>query len=216
MSAIVPALQAIVRDELASVRPVDLGVVTQAFTNEGGSGETNLAVNVRLRGSALELQRVPVAVGRLGLSLAPRQGDLAVVGFVDGDVNGAVVLGFVYDEQARPPDAQPSELVYQVPDDEQGGVRRAELRLPNGNKVTVEDDKVTIAMGGTKLTVEGDGAITLDAAGDLNLKAGGAVNIEAGRAASVKGMSVAVEAQTEAKLKGVTTSIAGMTNFSAA
>jgi uncharacterized protein involved in type VI secretion and phage assembly len=216
MSAIVPALQAIVRDELAATRGIELGIVTEAFTNEGGSGDTNLAVNVRLRGSALELQHVPVAVGRLGVSWAPREGDLVVLAFVGGDVNGAVAIGFLYDEQVRPPDATPTELVYVVPDDAESGVRRAELALPNGNTVTVEDEKVTIALGGTTLTVEADGAITLDAAGDLVLKAGGAVTIEASQAATMKGQSVTLEGQSEAKLKGATTTIAGTTNFSAA
>jgi phage baseplate assembly protein gpV len=216
VSAVVPTLQAIVRQELASTFSIALGIVTQAFTNEGGSGDNNLAVNVRLRGSALELQHVPVAVGRLGLSLAPRVGDLAVIGFVEGDVDGPVVLGFLYDEQVRPPDAKPEELVYEVPDDEASGTRRIELGLPNGNKFTVEDGLVTIAMGDTKLIVEADGAITLEAAGDVVLKAGGDVKIEASGAATLKGSSVSVEGQSEAKLKGATTTIAGTTSFSAA
>ena len=224
MTAIVPALQAVVRDELASVRFVELGVVTKPYTNEGGAGDTNLAVNVRLRGSALELQHVPVAVGRLGLSLAPREGDLAVVAFVDGDVNGAVVLGFLYDEQTRPPDAKATELVYAVPDDAQDGERRAELQLPNGNKVSVEDSKVTVSLGGTTLTIEGDGAIKLAAAGDITLeaqgnvsvKADGSLTLEAGTSAGLKaGTSASIEGQTSASLKGVTTTIGGMTSFSA-
>jgi len=99
MTALVPALQAIVRDELAGVHTIELGIVSATYTNEGGSGDTNLAVDARLRGSALELQHVPVAVGRLGLSLIPRVGDLCVLAFVGGDLNGAVVVGFLYDEQ---------------------------------------------------------------------------------------------------------------------
>ncbi len=214
MSAIVPALQAVVRDELASQRTIELGVVTQVFTNEGGSGDTNLAVNVRLRGSTLELQHVPVAVGRLGLSLVPREGDLAVLAFVGGDLNGAVALGFLYDEQTRPPDGKATEVVYKVPDDEEADARRLEIQLPSGNTLTVQDKKLTVTMGGTTLTVEADGAITLEAAGDINLKAHGAIAIEAQQTLSVKGLSVSVEAQTEAKLKGVTATIAGMTSFS--
>jgi phage baseplate assembly protein gpV len=214
VSAIVPALQAVVRDELASVRTVELGVVTQVFTNEGGSGDSNLAVNARVRGSALELQRVPVAVGRLGLSVVPRAGDLAVIVFVGGDLNGPVVLGFLYDEQTRPPDAKATEVVYLVPDEEDGQARRLEIQLPTGNTLTVQDKKLTVTMGGTTLTVEADGAITLEAAGDINLKAQGALNVEAQRDVSVQGLSVTLEAQTEAKVKGVTTSIAGLTSFS--
>jgi len=210
----VPALQAVVRDELASLRTIELGVVTQVFTNEGGSGDTNLAVNARVRGSALELQRVPVAVGRAGLSTVPREGDLVVIAFVGGDLNGPVVLGFLYDEQTRPPDAKATEVVYEVPDDENADARRLELKLAGGNKLTVQDKKVTVTMGGTKLVVEADGAITLEAAGDISLKAQGSVAIEAQQGVSLKGLSVSAEAQTEAKLKGVTTSIAGLTSFS--
>ena len=215
MSSIVPALKAVVRDELAAQRAAELGIVTQVYTNEGGSGDTNLAVNLRVRGSALELQHVPVAVGRLGLSAVPRVGDLAVVVFVGGDLNGPVVLGFLYDEQTRPPDGKASEIVYKVPDDAADDDRRIEVQLPSGNTLTLQDKKLTVTMGGTTLTVEADGAITLDAAGDLKLKAGGSVSIEAGTDATLKaGTSVTVEGQVEAKLKGVTTSIAGMTSFS--
>ena len=214
-SGIVPALQAVVRDELATQRGAELGIVTQVYTNEGGSGDTNLAVNLRVRGSALELQHVPVAVGRLGLSAVPRVGDLAVVVFVGGDLNGPVVLGFLYDEQTRPPDGKASELVYKVPDDAADDDRRIEVQLPSGNTLTLQDKKLTVTMGGTTLTVEADGAITLDAAGDLKLKAGGAVSIEAGTDAKLKaGTSVTVEGASEAKLKGATTTIAGMTSFS--
>ena len=214
-SGIVPALQAVVRDELATQRGAELGIVTQVYTNEGGSGDTNLAVNLRVRGSALELKHVPVAVGRLGLSAVRRVGELAVVVFVGGDLNGPVVLGFLYDEQTRPPDGKASELVYKVPDDAADDDRRIEVQLPSGNTLTLQDKKLTVTMGGTTLTVEADGAITLDAAGDLKLKAGGAVSIEAGTDAKLKaGTSVTVEGATEAKLKGATTTIAGMTSFS--
>ena len=44
-------------------------------------------------------------------------GDLAVLVFVGGDLNGPVVLGFLYDEQTQPPDGKPTEIVYEVPDD---------------------------------------------------------------------------------------------------
>jgi uncharacterized protein involved in type VI secretion and phage assembly len=223
VTALVPALQAIVRDELAGVHTIELAVVTATFTNEGGSGDTNLAVNARLRGSALELQHIPVAVGRLGLSLSPRVGDLAVLAFVAGDVNGAVAIGFLYDEQTRAPDASPTEVVYVVPDDQQDSDRRFEIQLPSGNKLTLQDGKVNIAMGQTTVVVEADGAITLDAAGDITLKAQGKlalsaqsdVSIEAGASATLKaGTSVSVEGQAQAQLKGPTTTIAGTTSFS--
>jgi hypothetical protein len=224
MSGVVPVLQAIVRDELSAIRGVELGVITHTYTDSAGDGSTNLAVDLRLRGSSLELQHVPVAVGRLGLSVAAREGDLAVVGFVGQDLNGGVVLGFLYDEQAHPPKASATELVYAVPDDEESGARRLHLELPNGNSVSIDDATVTITMGGTSLVVEADGDITLKAAkdvtvqadGDLTLKASGSVLVDAGKDVAVKAATNAtVQGQVAATLKGATTSIAGLTSFSA-
>ena len=215
MTMLVPVMRALVRDELAERRGIALGVVTTVFTNEGGSGDHCVAANVRLRGSALELQVVPVVCGRIGLSSAPRVGDVAVVAFVEGDLNSAVVLGFLYDSKSLPPDAKATEVVYMVPDDEESGVRRLAVLLPNGNEVRVEDKLVSVTMGGTSLKIEADGAITLESAGDLVLKSKGAVKIEATGAASLKGASVSVEGSSAAKLKGATTTIAGTTTFSA-
>jgi hypothetical protein len=215
VTVLVPALQAVVRDELAALRTIELGIVSKAYTNEGGAGDNNLAVDVRLRGSALELQRVPVTVGRLGFSAAPRTGDLALLAFVGGELNGAVCIGFLYDEQTRPPDAKATELVYVVADDAADDDRRLELELAGGNKLTLQDKKLTVTMGSTTLVVEADGAITLEAGGDIGLKAQGAISLEAQQAVTVKGMSVALEGQSEAKLKGATVAIAGMTSFSA-
>jgi hypothetical protein len=215
VTVLVPALQAVVRDELSTRRTIELGIVTKAYTNEGGSGDNNLAVDVRLRGSALELQRVPVTVGRLGFSAASRAGDLALLAFVGGDLNGAVCVGFLYDEQTRPPGAKPTELVYVVPDDAADDDRRLELELAGGNKLTVQDSKLTVTMGSTTLVIEADGAITLEAGGDIGLKSKGKISIEAQQAVTVKGSSVTVEGQSEAKLKGATVGIAGNTSFSA-
>lgn len=212
---LVPVMRAVVRDELAERRGIALGVVTGVYTNDGGSGDHAISANVRLRGSGLELQVVPVACGRLGLSCPPRTGDLAVVAFIEGDINSAVVLGFLYDNQTLPPDAGSDEVVYAVPEDEQSGVRRLSVQLPNGNELTVEDKLVTIKMGATSLKIEADGAVTLEAAGDLTLKSKGAVSIQATGAATLKGASVSVEGSSTAKLKGAMTSIAGVTSFEA-
>ena len=224
MTALVPALQAIVRDELSGVHTIELGIVTAIYTNEGGSGDTNIAVDARLRGSALELQHVPVAVGRLGLSVSPRVGDLCVFAFVGGDLNGAVVIGFLYDEQTRPPDASATEIVYVVPDDAADADRRFEIQLPSGNKVTLQDKKVDIEMGQTTVTIEADGAITMEAGGDITLKAQGKIalqaqsdiSIEAQGSASVKAStSLDLEGQAGTTLKGPTVGISGTTSFSA-
>ncbi len=210
---VVSMVEAIARRELAAHRGLSLGVVTETFTNADGQGTNHLDTHVRLHGSDMVLQHVPVSVSRIGLNAMPRVGDLVVVGFIDADINGAIVLGVLHDADTPSPQAGPDEVVYEVPDS--GGERRAEILLPNGNTVTVADSTVTIAMGGTTLTVEADGNITLEAAGDLAFKAQGSVSIEAQGSASVKAATVELEASGTAKLKSASNTIAGMTSFSA-
>lgn len=213
MSSLVPVVRAVVREELKALRATELGVVSNVRTKDGG--DNNIDVDLLLRGSALELLRVPVALSRLGLSAAPQVEDLAVVSFVGGDLNSPVVLGFLYDEQTRPPDAAPDEVVYEVPDSGSSDARRVEIKTASGHTVTLLDDSVSIVMGSTTMTVEADGDITLESGANLALKATGSLSIEAGQDVTIKGLSVTAEGQTEAKLKGVQVSIAGLTNFSA-
>jgi len=210
---VVSLVEAVARRELASHRGLSFGVVAEVFSNADGSGANHLDCHVRLHGGDMVLQHVPVAVSRIGVNAMPRVDDLVVIGFIDADINGGVILGVVHDADTPSPQADPDELVYEVPDS--GGDRRVEIALANGNTVTVRDDEVAIVMGGTKLTVEADGAISLEAAGDLVLKAQGAVTIEAGTSVSVKGTEVVVEGSGTAKLKSASNTIAGITSFSA-
>lgn len=215
MSALVGVMSEVARRELAAHRSLALGVVTEAFSNDGGGGEHHLECQVRLHGTELVLQHVPVAVARPGLSALPRVGDLVVLGFLDGDVNGPILLGTLHAADVPPPEATPAEVVYEVPDPG-GDVRRLELRLPNGNLLTVKDDSVTIDLDGTRVVVESGGAITLEAKGDLTLSAEGDLTLEAKGDVSVKASKNAtVEASSTATLKGSMTSIAGTTQFKA-
>ncbi|UCD79864.1 MAG: hypothetical protein JSW26_00065 [Desulfobacterales bacterium] len=224
MSAVVPVIQAIVRQEMLRQRGLALAQVTEVFTNEGGGGDHHLVVNARIRGSALELQKVPVSVGRHGLSMVPRVDDLIIVGFIDGNLNAPIAMGILYDESAPPPDAAPDEIVYVVPDEEKESARRLYMEMPNGNSLSVTDANIEIIMGGTTITVEADGAIALTTAGnmelnsdgDITLAAKGNVSIEATGDATIKGMNTTIEGQSSAKLKGATTTIAGTTDFSPA
>jgi len=223
MSLVMPVLRSVVRDEIADIRPMSLGIVTDVATNADGSGARNVEINARLHGSDLELQRVPVIAGRVGLSCAPRVGDTVVLAFLGAELAGAIALGFVHDDQSHSPEANPDDVVYEVRDDG-SSAKRLELRLAGGNTLTIQDEKLTIAMGGTTVTVESDGAVSIDAAGDVNMKADGDVKIEAGRNLVLKaglnadlkaGAAVSVEGAATAKLKGASTTIAGLTSFSA-
>ena len=215
MSTFVGVMSDVARREMAAHRSIALGVVTAAFSNKGAQGDHHLDCNVRLHGSELELQHVPVAVARPGLSALPRVGDLVVLGFIDGDVNGPVLLGSIHAADTPSPDADIDEVVYEVPD-QGGSSRRLEMRLPNGNLLTVKDDDVTIDMNGTKIVIESGGAITLESKGDMTLKAQGNLSLEAQGNIDVKASgNASVEASGNANLKGAMTSIAGMTQFKA-
>jgi uncharacterized protein involved in type VI secretion and phage assembly len=222
MSDLIGTLRAIVRDELARVRPVELAAVTTVHARDSDGSKSNHQVNVRLLQSGVELQRVPVSTGRIGISTLPNEGDLVVVAFAHGDPNAPIVLGCLYDDQSHPPVAQLHEVVYQPPDPQDSGVRRIHVELPSGSTLTLDDDTLKIALGGTSVVVNRDGDVVIEAKGDLRLAADGDIALEAKGAVkvsaqsniSVQGMAVSVEGQSQAGLKAATIAIAGMTQFS--
>ena len=221
MSDTVTMLRAIVREELTRCRLNELGLVTEVFPGDGG--ENNHQVNVRLRSSGIELQRAPVTVGRLGFSMLPEVGDLVLVAFADGDINAPVVIGSLYDNEKQPPQAGPLETVYQPFGDEDSSIRRLHLELPSGTTLTIDDDKIQIESGGTKVIVERDGdvsikslgKITIESSGDMTLDAGGNLQLSAQQNVTIKGLSTTLEGQSNAKVKGPALTLAGMTSFSA-
>jgi hypothetical protein len=221
MSNLVPMLRAIVREELTRHRMPELGVVSAVFAKESASGDGNHQVNLTLRGSGVELQRVPVTVSRAGWSALPREGDLVVVTFLDGDLNSPVALGTVYDGVLRPPTSTPLEVVYQPPDEEDASVRRFHLELPGGSSLTIGDDKLTIQSGGTQIVIEKDGDVSIKSAGnvkiesdgDINLEAGGNVTVKAQQNVSLKGLSATLEGQSQSTVKGPNISVNGLTSF---
>lgn len=223
MSDIIATLRAVIRDELARVRAPEIGIVTEVFPHDSDSSENNHQVHLRLRGSGLELQRVPVAVPRLGFSVLPSVGDLMVVMFANGDLNAPVAIGSIYDADHQPPVGQAAEAVYQPPDDGDSAIRRLYVELPSGAKLTVLDDKVEVESGGTIVTIERDGDVTIKSAknvnlesqGDISIKAAGNLALEAQQNVTLKGLGVTAEGQAEAKVKGATVTLAGLTSFSA-
>ncbi len=222
MSDLIATLRAIVRDELQRSRAPELGTVSQVYARTGNDSKDNHQVNVKLRSSGLELQRVPVLVGRLGLSALPNQDDLVLVEFVDGDLNAPVVVGCLYDDQAHPPVAQLHDVVYQPPDDQDSSVRRLHIELQSGSTITLDDDKLVLKLGDTTLTVNRDGDVVIDAKGniqfksqgDIELDASGDVKISAQSQLSLTGMTTSVEGQSQTKVKGAQLALAGMTQFS--
>lgn len=222
MSDLIATLRAIVRDELQRTRAPELATVTQLYPKTGDDAKDNHQVNVKLRASGVELQRVPVLVGRLGLSALPNVDDLVLVEFIGGDLNAAIVVGCLYDEQSHPPVAQEREVVYQPPDDQDSNVRRLHIELASGGTLTLHDDKLEVKLGDTTVTVNQDGDVVIEAKGNLELKAQGDMTLEADGSMklsaqqnlSLTGMSTTVEGQSDAKVKGPQLSLAGTTQFS--
>jgi phage baseplate assembly protein gpV len=228
----VTLIEAVVRDQLRSFRTAELGVVTAVYSHESGGDKNNYAADVKLRNSELELKRVPLGTGRLGSVAIPNPDDVVLLQFIDGQVENAVVTTRLYSDADRPPVAKAREFVYISPDDPESGIRRVYFEFPNGNKVTLDDDKllfdigqttVTINNGGdveisseAKLTIKTKGNASIQADGDLELKATGDVKIE-GMNASLKGQTAAtLEGSVSAKVKGAMVTIAGQTDFSQA
>lgn len=232
MSDAITLIQAIVRDQLQSFKTAELGVVTEVYAHESAADKNNYECDVRLRNSGLQLRRVPVATQRIGAAATPNKDDLVLVQYLHGDIHSAVITGRLYNDVDRPPTAKPHEFVYVSPDAAEQGIRRIYLEFPKGNKLLLDDDKLVIEMGKTKLTVSNDGDVELDSnakltittrgdtavkvQGNLELSASGDVRLE-GNNVSVKGkMGAALEGSTSATVKGASVKIAGKIDFSAA
>lgn len=240
--ALVPDLigivQAVVRDQLAGLRVAEIAVVTDVFPHASESDKDNYACSIRLRDTGLELPKVPVATQRIGLSAIPNVDDLVLVSFVGGSLQGAVITGRLYNDTDRPPASKAKECVYESPDDAESGLRRLSIKLPNNNTLLVDDDKVVLATGDTKVTINNGGDVEISSnakvvvsssgntevtsQGDISLEASGSLKLKAQSDVSIEGLSVAVKAQTSAQVegqasttvKGPMISLAGMTSFS--
>lgn len=223
MTDMVDVIRAIVRDELARRRAPELGLVTAVHARDSEGSDNNHQVNVRLRASGLELQRVPVTAARLGLSLLPKIDDMVLVVFANDDINAPVVVGSVYDDTVQPPVGQPEECVYIPTDPDDGAIRRLHVELANGCALTLHDDHLTLKMGGTELTVNQDGDVQLKSAGKIEIKGDADISVEAGGNLELKaqgsvkvsaGSALDLAGSAAAKLKAPAITLAGNTQLS--
>jgi hypothetical protein len=118
VSRIVEIIRRVVLEELARNRGSLLGVVTTVYPHETEDDENNYEANVRLKHEDLELRRVPIAVGHVGVAAPPRAGDLVLVQFLNGDSNQPLVTGRFYHADERPPLHKEDEILFEqrVPD----------------------------------------------------------------------------------------------------
>lgn len=220
MSELIDTLRAIVREELSRTRSAELGIVVSVYANDGDAN--NHQVDVRLRASGVELKRAPVTVQRYGLSSLPMVGDLVLVMFLGGDLNAPMVIGCVYDENVQAPEANASEVVYQVPDE--AGERHFHMELPSGTSITFDDEKIRLVSDGSEIEIEKDGTVKIVSAKDIELSAKGNISmqadqniaIEAGQSLELKGsISVDLEAGADANVKAAILKFGGLAQFSA-
>jgi uncharacterized protein involved in type VI secretion and phage assembly len=213
MTDAITLIEAVIRDQLRSFKIAELGVVTNVYSHESSSDKNNYECDVKLRNSGLELKRVAVATQRIGSVAIPNQNDLVLVQFLHGDIHSAIITGRLYNDTDRPPEAKAHEFVYISPDSAEQGIRRVYLELPKGNKLLVDDDKLVLEMGKTKLTINNDGdvelksngKVTINASGDAEIKAQGSLKLDAGGDVSVGGNNVSIKAQVGATVEGSAT-----------
>ncbi|CAD5366034.1 conserved hypothetical protein [Rubrivivax sp. A210] len=220
---ILDTLRAIVRDELARQRGPELGVVTAVFPRADDGSDDNHQVGVRLVATGVELQHVAVAVGRLGLACLPQVGDTVLVLFIQGELNAPVVVGSLYDAQVRPPVAKAGETVY-IPSDAGGdaSLRRVHIELGSDVTLTLDDEHLTVKLGGTELVVNKDGDVAITSAakltiktqGDFSVEASGNIDLKAQGNLSLSGVATKVEGQGSAQLKAPAITLGGNIQFS--
>ena len=113
MSRVVELIRRVVQQELARNRSSLLGVVTAVFPHQAEDDENNYEANVRLKHEDLELRRVPIAIGHVGIAAPPKVGDLVLVQFLDGDSNQPLVTGRFYHADERPPLHLEDEVLFE-------------------------------------------------------------------------------------------------------
>jgi len=164
VSRIVELIRRVVLEELARNRGSLLGVVTTVYPHEAEDDENNYEANVRLKHEDLELRRVPIAIGHVGVAAPPRAGDLVLVQFLNGDSNQPLVTGRFYHADERPPLHKEDEILFEhrVADDTLN-----HLRFSSDGSIFLQRD-VTKPEDNSeaKASIKVDGA-----SGDIEIKA---------------------------------------------
>lgn len=133
-------------------------------------------VSMQLKGQNMETDWIaiasPFASNNAGMMLLPEVNDQALVGFVHGDVNNPVVLGFFWNGKIAPPvaeaDKQQKQRILQTSEGKVINLNDAD------NNITVTDGK------NNSIAIDtANKAINLDSAGNLTIKASNALNIVA-------------------------------------
>lgn len=220
MHRVVDAIRTIARHEDLQRCYACLGVVKSVH---GSNGDHFYACTVELRDTGVVLPKVPIATGLIGAVALPREKDLVVVVFANGDLHNPVVVGRLYSEDVAPPENGPGEFAALFPGDEDSTDRRAELRIKTPGdgtrsikltldgsvkvELSIDDGGVTLTSGEVELTLTqssasdgqaqlkvGDSKITVKQAGDINIEASGTLTL--------KGAKVEISGDSTVKVSG--------------
>ena len=162
-------MQQIAKEEIILQRHSLFGVVTAVFVHEAEDDDNNYEVNVKIKHEDLELRKVPIAAGFIGIVVPPRVDDLVLVEFVNGDVNQPVVIGRFYHGDDRAPLHKNDDLLFEhrVPD---GTLNH--LRFASDGSIFLQRD-VTKPEDNS----EAKAGIQIDPDGNISMKAGESIVI---------------------------------------
>jgi uncharacterized protein involved in type VI secretion and phage assembly len=165
VSRIVEIIRRVVLEELARNRGSLLGVVTTVYPHEAEDDENNYEANVRLKHEDLELRRVPIAVGHVGIAAPPRVGDLVLVQFLNGDSNQPLVTGRFYHADERPPLHYENEIRFEQ---RLANGKLNHLRFTENGSILLQHDVTEQEKNTNKAAT----SISMDQDGNVEIKAG--------------------------------------------
>ncbi len=229
MSTIVGTIQEIVRQELRSIRVAELGLVEEVYPHSSAGDTDNYGCDVRLKNSRLLLKRVPIATGHIGTAAIPNKGDLVLLAFHKGDVNQAIVIGRLYNDDDRPPLNNPNEIIFRLPLAEanektvKAAIRNIQSNSPPREVIVEMPPKITVRItdgtvratagksemkldqpdgsGGTVTVVAGQTKITMNQDGDVTVEAAGAMKLKASTDLSIEAQSIKINSNTDVDIE---------------
>ena len=233
MSNIVNTIQAIVRDEMRSMRTAELGLIKKVYPHSGKGDSDNYGCDVELKNSKLLLKRVPLATDRIGTATIPNIGDLVLVTFVKGDVNQAIIIGRLYNDEDRPPLNNNDEVIFRLPLDDadnktlKAAIRNLQSKGSEPREVIVEmPPKITVRItdgtvratagksemkidqtndtGGTVTVTTGRTKITMNQDGDIKVDGAGSISLKAAKDLTVEAMNISLKSQLKTSIEAGT------------
>jgi uncharacterized protein involved in type VI secretion and phage assembly len=195
-------LRQIIQDELRHIRTAELALVQEQHPHEDESDTDNYACTVALRDSGIVLKKVPLTTSLIGQAAIPNVGDLVLVQFLGGDINGPIITGRLYNDEDRPPPNHDQGLTLNLPAasaedgiliDLQGSDRSLRFSLGAGLLVTLKDDdpviEIEVDSGSATLTIQRDGTLNIASQSDLKIEANN-IDISAGGEMTLKGSTI--------------------------